>query len=76
MDILEHGSCVDVQENSGILRIFEIPFKFRSMSHRHSGTQKLSDIQEQSGTDLYSGTLKLHFKFRNTDIQEQSVAVK
>ena len=62
MDILEHGSCVDVQKNLGTLRVFEIFFKFRNISHRHSGTQKLSDIQEQSGT---LRVLEITFKFRN-----------
>ena len=33
IDILEHGSCGDVQENSETLRILEITFKFRNMSH-------------------------------------------
>ena len=50
--IQKHRSCgVDVQNNSGTLRILEITFKFRNMSHRQSGAQMLllisSNIQEQ-----------------------------
>ena len=56
---IQEQFCIQEHSNYGDTEIVLKSGKFRNMSCWHSGTQKLSDIQEHSGTVLYSGTFKL-----------------
>ena len=56
---IQEQFCIQEHSNYGDTEIVLKSEKFRNRSCWHSGTQKLSDIQEHLGTVLYSGTLKL-----------------
>ena len=71
MDILEHRSCGDVQENSGILRVLEITFKFRKCHIEIQEHTSNIDIQEHVTLRFRNIQVVLMYrKFRNIDIQE------